>query len=63
MDKDTSNEVNIRCPIVDDVHNLWDFLSTDNYEQYKFTTVQNAHHATQALLEKMMEDLNLTDDA
>ena len=56
-DSNTSlTEENLSCAIVDDVCNLWDFMATDEYETYQFTTVQQSHHATQALLAMMVDE-------
>ena len=50
------------CPKVVTDSGIQDFFKTDNKNLYKFSTLCHAQLTTQALLRKMMQELNLTDD-
>ena len=62
-DVDPCQEVVLRCPIVDRMSTLVRFLQAEDGKMYRFSTVAQAHHATQALLEEMATDLNITADS
>ena len=61
VDIDPCQEVILRCPISDQEH-LYNFLRTEYCEKYKFSTIPQAHQATQAVLERMVTDLDKTVD-
>ena len=48
-------EENMSCASVQ-LENVVEFFSTDNKQRYKCSTLPDAHHATQALLDKMFKD-------
>ena len=67
-DNDPHQEENIRCPSVelDNLVNFFgthdelrDFSGSNHKQQYKFSTLSEAHHATQALLTNMLKDTGI----
>ena len=52
----------LTCPRVIRYSGIVEFFETDDSELYKFSTLCHAQHTTQALLYKMMQQLDTTND-
>ena len=57
-DNDPHQEEKQRCQSVE-LEKIVDFFDTDNKQRYKFSTLSEAHHATQALLNNMLKDTGI----